>query len=724
MMAVSSFSTRITSPGAALAAWLLGSGSALAQGADAPGQETWVDPVVVSAPPREASGGAGDGYRRARVDLGPLGNRPKLETPYSIQDISSPMMEAVGARTLSEAIRYFPSAQIEARGGLDVGRPQSRGFQGDIVQNTRMDGLNVFGVTAYPMEQLEAVELLQGLSGALYGPAAPAGTFNYILKRPTEEPLRKLSLGFDSAGIGTVHTDVGGQVARFGYRLNGLIADGTGYVGGSHLRREMVSGNFDLHVSDATTLELNASHYLQIANGYPGSFSYSQTTPLPAALDPTKVGYGQSFAGQQLETNIVSTRLRHSFSDDWSVTGGGLHQEATRILYGVTNTLASNARTYTSSISTNMSGTTTVDSMLLYLNGRVRGLGLTHDLMLGSNGFQQTQFTPRYTRSYTLGSASLYAPTVFNPPAWLDVGPKYRSGQNRQFSLIAGDTITFTERWSVLAAFSQDWLQGASWDTSGTKTSGYHQNGISPTASLMFRPLPDMMLYFTYADSLQKGDTAPTSGVANAGEILPPYRSEQFELGWKARMAAVDLAAALFRMTRPFAYTGSDNVFREQGTQVNYGLELSAKGNPVEDLTVFGGVTLLDPELTDTVSPATSGKLVVGVPRIQANLYTEYRVPALPGLALEMNLHHTGRRAANDTNTTWADAYTTLDLGARYATDLWGRDVTWRLGVKNLFDERYWVSVFPSSINGTNAGNASAFLGAPRTVWAALQVRF
>jgi iron complex outermembrane receptor protein len=55
--------------------------------------------------------------------------------------------------------------QIEARGGLEVGRPQTRGFQGSVVECSRLDGLNIVSTTAYPMEQFDRFEVLNGIAG-------------------------------------------------------------------------------------------------------------------------------------------------------------------------------------------------------------------------------------------------------------------------------------------------------------------------------------------------------------------------------------------------------------------------------------------------------------------------------------------------------------------------------------------------------------------------------
>ncbi|MBN9342714.1 MAG: TonB-dependent receptor, partial [Comamonadaceae bacterium] len=77
------------------------------------------------------------------------------------------------------------------------------------------------------------------------------------------------------------------------------------------------------------------------------------------------------------------------------------------------------------------------------------------------------------------------------------------------------------------------------------------------------------------------------------------------------------------------------------------------------------------------------------------------------------NLHHAGRRAADDSNAQWISGYTTLDVGARYSTRVSGVATTWRLSVNNVFDKRYWLSIFPGSVNG-NGASSSAFLGSPR----------
>lgn len=112
-------------------------------------------------------GTAAGGYRNKAVDLGPLGKLPIQDTPYSITTVPEGLLVNQQVGNISDVIKYDPSAQIEPRGGLDFGRPQSRGFENSVDGNTRIDGLNSYSIMAYPMEAFSGLEILNGAAGAL-----------------------------------------------------------------------------------------------------------------------------------------------------------------------------------------------------------------------------------------------------------------------------------------------------------------------------------------------------------------------------------------------------------------------------------------------------------------------------------------------------------------------------------------------------------------------------
>jgi iron complex outermembrane receptor protein len=139
---------------------------------------------------------------------------------------------------------------------------------------------------------------------------------------------------------------------------------------------------------------------------------------------------------------------------------------------------------------------------------------------------------------------------------------------------------------------------------------------------------------------------------------------------------------------------------------------------------VFGGLTLLNARLEDTPLASTNDRRYVGAARVKGNVLFEYQLTAIPGLVATLNYQFSGKRAANDTNTQFADGYNLFDIGARYATTLMGKPLSLRLAVNNVADKHYWSTVAPSNITGANTGSLLAHLGSPRTVLASASVDF
>lgn len=693
------------------------------------------DEIVVTSQPsgNPASAPSGAGFKTNDIDVGPQGNKAWVDTPYSTTTVTKMMIENQQAQSVSELLKYSPSTQMQARGGMDVGRPQSRGMQGSVVANSRLDGLNIVSTTAFPVETLERLDVLNSLTGALYGPASPAGQFNFIAKRPTEETLREVTLGYQSRNAFTGHIDLGGHIDddnRFGYRVNILNEEGEGNLDDSTLRRKLLSVAMDWNIQPGTQLQLDASHYEFVQKGYPGSFSYGPGIKLPSAPDPKNKNLALSTAGNDLTTDTVSTRLIHYLNDDWSVTAGVGWQQADRAMRSVSSKIINDqgdiSRTMKDSTA---AGRFRVLSNTATLNGHVDTGFIGHDIALSTTGYVWSLYSAKGTgSSYNWGTTNMYNPSEMTEKGDGKIrtsGDRYKSGVNTQQSITVGDTITLTPKWSTMFYLSQSWIQSQSYNKNGHKTSQIDEDGLSPNAALMYKITPNVMTYISYAESLEQGGTAPiNSDVKNAGQTLDPYRSKQYEVGLKADVSGLNLGAALFRLERPFAYVDpNDDVYKEQGNQVNNGLELTASGNVWQGLNVYSGVTFLNPKLKDTASDSTSDKQVVGVPKVQANMLAEYSLPSIPQWVYSANIHYTGKRAANDTNTAWAGSYTTWDLGTRYTTKISNVPTTFRVVVNNVFDKHYWASIFPSGTDGDN-GSPSAFIGSGREVRASVTLDF
>ena len=122
---------------------------------------------------------------------------------------------------------------------------------------------------------------------------------------------------------------------------------------------------------------------------------------LPAAVDPTKLGYGQPGAGSDLITDTGLVKLKHAFNDNWSIEIGGLYQNADRNLLGITNTLTDNAGDYTVTKNFNAVDRFTVGSNMAYLHGHFDTFGMKNDFTFGTNGFVNGQYLiPQFHRHH------------------------------------------------------------------------------------------------------------------------------------------------------------------------------------------------------------------------------------------------------------------------------------------------------------------------------------
>ena len=228
----------------------------------------------------------------------------------------------------------------------------------------------------------------------------------------------------------------------------------------------------------------------------------------------------------------------------------------------------------------------------------------------------------------------------------------------------------------------------------------------SPSLSLMYKPVPWLTAYASYIEGLERGGVAPDEA-ANAGDNQAPMLSRQRELGIKAEVGGVMLAGALFEIEKAYEYTNASNVYVQSGRQNHRGLEFSASGKPWDRLTLVGGATLLD---TQVKGGDHDGNEPMNVAKVLVKLYSEYALLDVPGLILSAGVYHTGQQWADDANTDRLPAYTTLDLGARYATTLAGRALTLRLNLSNVADKRYWMN--------------SYYVGPPRSLAVSAQMQF
>ncbi|WP_244415262.1 TonB-dependent receptor domain-containing protein [Methylocystis parvus] len=144
-------------------------------------------------------------------------------------------------------------------------------------------------------------------------------------------------------------------------------------------------------------------------------------------------------------------------------------------------------------------------------------------------------------------------------------------------------------------------------------------------------------------------------------------------------------------------------------------------GNLYEGLRLFGGVTLLDPRVTQSRTSATrpsiNGKVPQEIARTTGKVTWEYDLPFTKGLTLTGGYYFTGQQAVDLLNTEYLPSFATVDTGFRYRTSEFlgqrlplGEEFILRFNVSNLFNKDYWIT--------------RNYLGTPRTFAVSAQLKF
>lgn len=653
---------------------------------------------------------------KRRVSTGALGSRSALDTPFSVTSVGSEEIEERLVTTTEQVFRYDASTQLT---GGEYGQSASfsvRGLNLDTSNAYKIDGLPVATWGAnMPLEPYERVDLLKGLSGFMHGFGSPGGIANYVLKRPTDEFLANVSLGYKADSIWTQAVDIGGRAGeekRFGYRFNLAHEKGDTYVNGGGIDRTTASLALDARLtSDLTaTFDTIYTKRLSTGNNFWG-VDINALQAIPKPVDPT---LSTQPTGSYYNTvdRISTAGLKWRIAPDWNAS---FAYRTTRrgIDYNYSTLYINNFNGDYDADRADYRFEQNVDALQAHVEGRVRTGSIGHQLVFGASSQKITTMSDRAS-SYTgfIGSGNMYTNSTLAITGSAAGHPLYKSGVIEQNALFASDTLEFSDRWSLIAGARYTRFDQVGLNPSGATTNTYQRDPITPTLALLFKPTADSTLYTSAVESLERGGTAPVSA-NNANEVMGPVKSRQVEVGYKIDRPKWSVSAALFRIEQTAEYTNAANFYVQDGNVRYQGLDFNGRLRVTPTLSLLGGVMLMDSTYVKNAA-GLQGKRTTGTPHTQVAVRAEWRVAAVPGLGLSLGGKYVGSSMMNTANSYKLPGYTVLDAGASYTTRMGGRDVTFTAAVQNLADRQYWV------YNGDNY----IMPGAPRTLSLAARIAF
>jgi len=699
---------------------------ATAQSTAETGNEVTLSSVQVSAsaegpsdlPKAYAGGQVAKGAR-----LGLLGNQDVMDTPFSVTSYTAKLIEDQGAKRVADVLDNDPSVRFTTSASHMYENFRLRGFDvhsSDLAING-MYGLAPLGNST--LEFVERVEVLKGPS-AMFSGMAPSGgiggTINLVPKRAGDDPLNRLTFGYETQSQFGASADIGrrfGERKEFGVRVNGSYTDGETALSGQDKTNKFLSAALDYRGESLTaTLDIYRSKQ-SFTGGSPAMFGFISPN-IPNAPDP-RTNFLSSAAGE-LESQAIIGRVEYAFNRN------------------LTAFVSVGKRTHDYSGWVNG---THVHNVQSNGNAQVRGVAqIGYDDAVSSEAGVRTNFSTGSVRhemvvqatrldleSGSLSNTTGMVATSFGNPTTpalpaMPGGPIPMTSDTTLSSLAVVDTLSFMQdALRLTLGLRQQRVVQTSWNAAGTIVTGdYDERALTPALGIVVKPWGEgISLYASYVEGLSKGMSFTTvNGYAN-NQTTKPYKTKQKEIGLKWNAGTFANTFSVFEITQPTVTSvtagGFGNYVAHEGNESQVrGLEWNTFGAIMPTLRVLGGVSYTKSELTETYNGQNVGNEIFGVPRWQANLGAEWDTP-LSGFSLNTRLVATSQQYLNNANTYRIPGWGVMDLGARYETRIGAYKTTFRVNVRNLFDRHYYSGSF---------AEPRATLGVGRTVQASASLDF
>ena len=643
---------------------------------------------------------------------GILGNLDMMDSPFASTNFTADIIREQQARSIADVLQNDPVVRVAKGFGNFQELYVMRGFP---VYSDDMTYNGLYGVLPrqYVAAELsERVEVFRGasafLNGAAPGGSGLGGSVNIVPKRAGDDPLNRVTLGYESQGHWYGAADVsrrfGDDSQSTGVRANFVQRGGETSIDNQDRELSVAAIGID-HDSDNFRLSLDLGYQdHQVDSPRP---AVTPGSTIPEAPD-SDTNFAQEWTYTNERQFFGAVRGEYDFTDNitaWAAYGFRSGEEDNVFA----NPRQAEANGDFSAYRFDNVRNDEIRSGEVGLNIEFKTASVGHTIITSASTFSLES-----ENAYAFSDFSGFAGNIYNPVTATMPDADFFIGGDLSNPLITektdlssfalADMISFNDGKTLLTLGGRvQNIETRTFDyNTGDELSGYDESQFTPVVGIVYKSSEQVSYYANYIEGLLPGEVAPASSggepIENAGEAFDPYSAEQIEVGVKYDAGQYGGSLSVFNTSKQSSII-KDNVFSTDGEQQNQGLELSVFGMPTSNLRVLGGFTWLDAEMTKTQDGTLDGKTAIGVPDLQANINIEWDVDALPGLTVDARAAYTSKQYASADNSLEVDASNRFDLGVRYSFFAGMTDITLRARVDNVFDNNYWASVggFPGS---------------------------
>ena len=614
---------------------------------------------------------------------------PIIDVPQTLSIVTDDEIRIQGFRELGDIVRYTPGVNTSQ----GEGHRDSIVFRG--VRSTAdfyLDGVRDDVQYYRSLYNLEQVEILRGPNALLFGRGGTGGIINRVTKKAVlDEQFGSFDMGADSFGAFDFAVDYNVSTGeKSALRINfhsDTLENHRDYYDGD---RYGFNPTLRLEISPATTLDLSyehADHERFIDRGVPTL----NGEPVEAFEE---IVFGDTDTNlQTLRADIYRANLSHEFSDTRKGNLVVQYSDFQKMYKNYYASGYSGGDTFTADGYKDPTERTN-----LIISGNIVNEFQTgsakHTLLVGAEIIDTENENYRYNTFFITTEDdnevfNITRPINFGVNAagvrtYNDFTADLKSSTESDIevtSIYIQDQIDVTDKFKILLGGRFDNFDITVRDVKKGTSESREDEEFSPRAGLIFKPLENVSLYVSYAESF-----LPRSGEqfkkldANAARLDPDvYESTEIGVKWDIR-PGLSFTASYFDSEQTIATRDSDTGENSEivGLQVD-GIELELKGQVTEKLSLAIGYSDLDGETAKGGEPRE-------IPEYTASLWATYEVNDRFGIGFGVTAQGESN-IKNDKPGLILPDYTRVDFAAYY--DL-ADDLSIQLNVENVTDELYF----------------------------------
>jgi catecholate siderophore receptor len=578
---------------------------------------------------------------------------PLIDVPQSINTISAQELQDRGVADLNNALKTVPGVTIGAGEFRSIGTsPTIRGFVART--DMFMDGIRDYGDYYRDPFNLEAIEVLEGPAGVVFGRGSTGGVIEQDSKLPKLQPLiaGTLTGGTDSTRRATI--DVNEPIAGLegaAFRVNAM-----GHKAQVTDRNDAASSRYGFAPSISfglgTPTRATLAYFRQYNDDIPDyGLPYLGSKPAPV---PRENYYGFRDDFMHTLTDVATFKVEHDVSDMISIQNTARYARYSRdfrfteplIAATVPATAPLNAVTVSRNDNTGRS----VDSMLwdqLTMTIRWSIGGIDNTSVVGVEGGHE-RAAPEFDNSAGVPTSPLLDPNENLDFTATRTFVRYKTHLTaNSVAPFLIDTVKFSEQWEATLGLRYDHFAVIYDDANYTTTVPnvitrtdhieHVDNMPSYRGALTYKPLSNGSIYFAFgtsfnpsAEDLSLISSSRSFSLNNAN--LDPEKNRTYELGtkWGVFDNHLTASAAVFRLEKENARVPDPtNVLLNilGGSQRVDGLELRAEGQVTSKWRIDTGYEYLDGKQTgSTPGAAPVGSPLMNTPKHSFTAWSVYQI--------------------------------------------------------------------------------------------------